>query len=367
MCQPAVTYLGISLPRANSRSLQAIFVLIVLATMISTVVVCEQASAQGLSKNLEPSFALDQAKPSVTFDSPFTGSWTYRSFLSDPNLQTPVEDLLFGAGNLELLQPSLEKLSGSLGGDGWSLDLKGNASFGNPATIRFQGKGTIGGEEWIYDYTGYLVPLWPNGELQRPAIVGTIVRTKEHSNGRAKAGVVAQWIAVRKNDDKPSKPIDYQAPGSLGPVSAASWSLENTRGASVDSKSFRGSPTVLVFTKGFECIHCAEQINIFAQHANAFTQRGAKVVFVVATTSDALRSVLGSSEGTFAFLADPEKRVFRSYGLDANDSTHGVCIEDSNGVVRWKDSGPNANVDISKVLEALESISPKNHPTGDKR
>jgi hypothetical protein len=28
--------------------------------------------------------------------------------------------------------------------------------------MRFQGKGMVGGEEWIYDYIGWLVPTWPN-------------------------------------------------------------------------------------------------------------------------------------------------------------------------------------------------------------
>jgi FtsP/CotA-like multicopper oxidase with cupredoxin domain/peroxiredoxin len=145
--------------------------------------------------------ALSQASGTGT-ESPFVGSWSYRSFISDPNLSTPANDLVFGSGTLALTVPTPGHLSGTLGGEGWSLTLKGGVNGGNPATIRFQGKGTIGGEEWIYDYLGFLVPVWPNGENQRPAIVGTIVRTKAHSDGRggiAPAGVVAQWIAVKQD------------------------------------------------------------------------------------------------------------------------------------------------------------------------
>ncbi len=57
------------------------------------------------------------------------------------------------------------------------------------------------GEEWIYDYEGYVIKPWPNGVDQVPAIVGTIVRVIPHSNGSggtAPAGVVAQWIAVKQ-------------------------------------------------------------------------------------------------------------------------------------------------------------------------
>ena len=151
-----------------------------------------------------PSSAAARVAPSSGKEavSPFIGSWTYRSFVSDPILSTPTEKLLFGAGTMTLSVPAPDHLAGTLGGDDWQLDLKGGVTAGNPATIRFQGKGKIDGEEWIYDYLGFLVPVWPNGESQRPAIVGTIVRTKAHSDGKggiAPAGAVAQWIAVRQD------------------------------------------------------------------------------------------------------------------------------------------------------------------------
>ena len=74
--------------------------------------------------------------------------------------------------------------------------------------MRFQGvgatPGTIeDGHPWVYDYQGYVAPAWPNGVDQRPAIVGTIVRTVTHSHGQAKAGVVASFIALRRDDPKP--------------------------------------------------------------------------------------------------------------------------------------------------------------------
>ena len=60
----------------------------------------------------------------------------------------------------------------------------------------------MAGEEWIYDYLGFVVPAWPNGQDQVPAIVGTIVRTIPHSGSApgtvAPAGVTASWIAVWK-------------------------------------------------------------------------------------------------------------------------------------------------------------------------
>ena len=69
--------------------------------------------------------------------------------------------------------------------------------------VRFQGKGVVGGEQWIYDYIGWLVPVWPNStdQLEVPAIVGSVVRTIPHSGdggGTHPAGVVASFYAVKQ-------------------------------------------------------------------------------------------------------------------------------------------------------------------------
>lgn len=133
-------------------------------------------------------------------DNPFVGEWSYRSLLNDPDLDTEFNDLQFGKGTIVINADSPSTiLTGTIGGPGWSLDLTGSRSYGNPMEVRFQGKGVVGGEEWIYAYLGYLVPHWPNGIQQTPAMVGSIVRVIPHSSssgGVSPAGVVASWYAV---------------------------------------------------------------------------------------------------------------------------------------------------------------------------
>jgi len=127
------------------------------------------------------------------------GKWTYRSFLSDPDLSTDFNSLEFGRGTITIKEAPLGVLQGTIGGPGWSLDLNGSINHGDPYCVRFQGKGVIGGEEWIYDYIGYVIKPWPNGINQVPAMTGSIVRTIPHSSGtggRSPAGVVCSWIAV---------------------------------------------------------------------------------------------------------------------------------------------------------------------------
>ncbi|SIO44673.1 hypothetical protein SAMN05444166_4797 [Singulisphaera sp. GP187] len=161
-------------------------------------------------------------------ENPFVGNWTYRSLLNDPSqffdsidsalsdpeklLNDPtkclaylnqVYGLFFGHGTITIGEAPLNLLQGTIGGSGWSLDLHGSRSYGNPMEIRFEGKGIIGGSEWIYDYVGYLVPQWPNGVQQRQAMVGSIVRAIPHPSGGggvSPAGVVASWYAVKQEE-----------------------------------------------------------------------------------------------------------------------------------------------------------------------
>ena len=133
---------------------------------------------------------------------PFVGTWTYRSLLNDPDVTTDFDKLEFGRGTLVITEASPDTLGGTIGGPGWSLSLHGSFGYGSPMQARFEGRGLVGGEEWIYDYIGWLVPVWPNSnaQLERAAMVGSVVRTVPHSSngGTAPAGVVASFYAVKQ-------------------------------------------------------------------------------------------------------------------------------------------------------------------------
>jgi hypothetical protein len=133
----------------------------------------------------------------------FAGNWTYRSFINNPE---EVGDdpqkalaLIFGEGQMTIEQSGFGTFKGTLSfGPQYILDLIGWVGYGTPFTARFEGKGRKGSqaEGWVYDYIGYLIPMWPNGVDQTAAIVGTVIRTVPHSNGQAKAGYVASFVAV---------------------------------------------------------------------------------------------------------------------------------------------------------------------------
>lgn len=135
-------------------------------------------------------------------DNPFVGAWSYRSFLNDANLETPVDTLLLATATITIVDDAPAVLSGTIGGPGWVLKLQGAREYGTPMRARFQGTGVIRGEEWKYDYDACLVPHWPNGVDQRAAMVGSLIRTVPHAGGQpgtiSPAGVVFSFYAVKQ-------------------------------------------------------------------------------------------------------------------------------------------------------------------------
>lgn len=134
---------------------------------------------------------------------PFVGKWSYRSFLNDPDLGKQPNDLLFGEGTIDLREAASDRLSGTIGGPGWSLDLHGSLAYGTPMEARFQGQGIVSGSEWIYGYVAWLVPVWPNSTvaLQTAALVGSVTRVIPHPSsggGVSPAGVVASFYCAHQ-------------------------------------------------------------------------------------------------------------------------------------------------------------------------
>lgn len=124
-----------------------------------------------------------------------SGTWTYRSLLNNPDPNVPFNDLAFGVGTLVLEDDGAGGLSGPIGGDGWSLDIAGTNQDG---ALRLESKGVVGGEPWVYAYQGTLTPVWPSGKDQADTITGSVLRVVAHSHGRAPAGFVASFYAVRR-------------------------------------------------------------------------------------------------------------------------------------------------------------------------
>lgn len=135
-------------------------------------------------------------------DNSLTGQRTCRSLRNDPALSLFFDKLEFGRGTIVIGNELPELLKNTISGPGWSPTPRGSRSYGSPAQLRIQEKGLVNGEEWIYDYIGRLVPVWPTSTdaPDQRAIAGFVTRTIPYSSGNgevAPASVVASFYAVR--------------------------------------------------------------------------------------------------------------------------------------------------------------------------
>lgn len=134
---------------------------------------------------------------------PILGTWTYRSFVNNPDIDRDFNDLELGRGELTIEDFAPGLFLGLLSfGETYQFRLRGVVDMAPPCSVRFTGIGfTKDSKDQIYDYVGFFVPMWSNGVDQRPALVGSTVRTVAHNGGRAKAGVVGTFIALKRDGD----------------------------------------------------------------------------------------------------------------------------------------------------------------------
>lgn len=144
---------------------------------------------------------VEKAPSSAKRQNPLLGTWIYRSFLDDPDLNKEFNAI--GLGKAKII---VEEADGGVFfgrfvySESYQLRLTGSSSYGNPFTVRFQGVGiTTNAQNHVYDFVGYLAPIWPNGIDQRPAIIGSMVRTVGFGSGATTTGTVVSWTGVKES------------------------------------------------------------------------------------------------------------------------------------------------------------------------
>src|SRR5262249_38716650 len=123
------------------------------------------------------------------------GTWTYRSLLNDPDVSTDFSKLEFARAHIDIDDAPMGVFKGRIYGTDWSLDLNGAIGYGTPWSVYFQGNGFTKGADWLYYFTGCVVPPWPNGVDQRPAIVGSVTRIRGGAGDPV--NIVRSFYAVR--------------------------------------------------------------------------------------------------------------------------------------------------------------------------
>lgn len=133
------------------------------------------------------------------------GTWTYRSFLNDPELVKGDAEkalaLIFGEGTFALSQDSRGAVTGKFDmGGGYVLNITGQleaAGTSGERLVNMVGKGVVGTPTagWEYDYQAYPAPMWPSATAQVRTLVGTTLRAVPH-NGQP-AGATASIILIQ--------------------------------------------------------------------------------------------------------------------------------------------------------------------------
>jgi hypothetical protein len=141
------------------------------------------------------------------------GRWTYRSLMSNPDIDVDFNDLEFGRGELLVEYVCWGKFVGRLVlGDDYELRLTGTIEPGDPPTISLDGFGdAVDSNGLHYQYFGCLMPLWPHDPRKRPTIVGSVTRAAPKEGSEDRPGSASTFVAIKHNplpDPEAAKPAD---------------------------------------------------------------------------------------------------------------------------------------------------------------
>jgi FtsP/CotA-like multicopper oxidase with cupredoxin domain/peroxiredoxin len=153
-------------------------------------------------------------------------------------------------------------------------------------------------------------------------------------------------------DCPPAAPAQGRASAAVGGPAPA-WRLRDAAGREVSTADWRGRRLLLVFHRGFECWHCAEQVSLLDRSAGAFRDLGVDVL-VVSPGPGAKQpaSPPGGDPKTFRLLSDPGRDAFRAFGCVAGGQIlHGTFLIDGDGTMRWARVGDRPETDIGLILE----------------
>ena len=141
------------------------------------------------------------------------------------------------------------------------------------------------------------------------------------------------------------------------PTPAPDFSLPTADGKAVSLRDYRGKPVIVVFYLGHGCIHCLEQLAVFAPAAKDFQAAGITLLAVSADSQATLGKTVEKAKVNggipFPLVADGSRETFRAYrAYDGFEQVplHGVFLVDGAGLVRWQDISHEPFTDVRFLL-----------------
>ena len=169
-------------------------------------------------------------------------------------------------------------------------------------------------------------------------------------------------ICILGPDDPDSRCYEFDSPPAAHGTKAAStkaeaapaFALPDISGKSHDLSEFAGRRVILVFYRGYGCLHCAQQLQAFGEIQDRL--KSAKVILIAVSTESQkeLREAVDSLKPAalpFLFLADEKHEVFRRYGCFDKQPMHGTFVIDPQGQMTWASAGSEEPfMDVELVL-----------------
>lgn len=120
----------------------------------------------------------------------------------------------------------------------------------------------------------------------------------------------------------------------------------------------RGGPSILVFSKGFACVHCSEEYQAYAAIAPDLKRHGVRASFVIgpeATRGDATATAVAP----LTILSDPDGSMFQKYLVAGSDADHGTFVFDRNAKMIWKQTGkrPLGNAALAFAIALRSDVA----------
>jgi peroxiredoxin len=180
----------------------------------------------------------------------------------------------------------------------------------------------------------------------------------------AALGYPSDWRIVKPPAaDVGERPaLESLGPFRWSPTPAPEWTLTDSLGQEFSLSQYRGRPIVLIFYLGYQCLHCAEQLQKFAPVTNEFQEAGISLMAISTDDRAGLQKSLENyKRGAFPFplLSDPSLEFFKAYKVfDDFESKplHGTFFIDGSGFVRWHDVSFEPFQDPKFLLEEARRL-----------
>jgi peroxiredoxin len=171
--------------------------------------------------------------------------------------------------------------------------------------------------------------------------------------------------------DRPA--LDSLGPFLWQPYIAPEWNVSDGHGGRISLAQYRGRPVVVTFYLGYQCLHCAEQLQALAPLTKEFEEAGISLVALSTDDDSGLaKSVENYKSGVFPFPLGSDAgleafKACRAYDDFEDRPLHAILFIDSAGLVRWQDIGFEPFRDAKFVLQEARrqlSFSASKTPAG---